>query len=249
MLEGRSREAIWRDGRFFDEIHMSVLADEWQGIAVASSGRGRRRPRLGAPRDRAPRRSDGGQPSPTRPWMTSRAGSEAAGAFRAHLEPGGTSVENPGLPRPSSRRRCRRRLPVRRPWTGCSCRPRVALDADVEAGEKLGAKSAEAARFILRAISRNWTGPDGRGAAGRTAPALAPRPYGSTTVTSAADRSRSAARPGWRSDRDAPGSRSGRPGSPNLAADVTSPAVAAVAAGTRLGVEGIVIDVPDAARG
>jgi hypothetical protein len=30
----------------------------------------------------------------------------------------------------------------------------VALDADVDAGEKLGAKSAEAARFILRAISR-----------------------------------------------------------------------------------------------
>ena len=30
----------------------------------------------------------------------------------------------------------------------------VALDADLEAGEKLGAKSAEAARFILRAISR-----------------------------------------------------------------------------------------------
>ena len=30
----------------------------------------------------------------------------------------------------------------------------VALDADVGAGEKLGGKSAEAARFILRAISR-----------------------------------------------------------------------------------------------
>ena len=30
----------------------------------------------------------------------------------------------------------------------------VALDADTDAGEKLGAKSAEAARFILRAISR-----------------------------------------------------------------------------------------------
>ena len=30
----------------------------------------------------------------------------------------------------------------------------VALDADGDAGEKLGGKSAEAARFILRAISR-----------------------------------------------------------------------------------------------
>jgi len=30
VVEGRSREAIWRDGRFFDEVHMSVLAEEWQ---------------------------------------------------------------------------------------------------------------------------------------------------------------------------------------------------------------------------
>ncbi len=30
----------------------------------------------------------------------------------------------------------------------------AALDADRDAGEKLGGKSAEAARFILRAISR-----------------------------------------------------------------------------------------------
>lgn len=32
VVEGRSREAIWRDGRFSDEIHMSVLAEEWQEI-------------------------------------------------------------------------------------------------------------------------------------------------------------------------------------------------------------------------
>jgi RimJ/RimL family protein N-acetyltransferase len=28
--EGRSREAIWRDGRWWDEIHMSVLEPEWR---------------------------------------------------------------------------------------------------------------------------------------------------------------------------------------------------------------------------
>lgn len=28
--EGRAREAIFRDGRFWDEIHMSVLASEWE---------------------------------------------------------------------------------------------------------------------------------------------------------------------------------------------------------------------------
>jgi len=30
VVEGRSREAIFRDGRYWDEIHMSVLADEWE---------------------------------------------------------------------------------------------------------------------------------------------------------------------------------------------------------------------------
>jgi RimJ/RimL family protein N-acetyltransferase len=30
VAEGRAREAIFRDGRFWDEIHMSVLASEWQ---------------------------------------------------------------------------------------------------------------------------------------------------------------------------------------------------------------------------
>lgn len=32
IVEGRSREAIWREGRFSDEIHMSILAEEWQAI-------------------------------------------------------------------------------------------------------------------------------------------------------------------------------------------------------------------------
>jgi RimJ/RimL family protein N-acetyltransferase len=29
-IEGRAREAIWRDGRWWDEIHMSVLEPEWR---------------------------------------------------------------------------------------------------------------------------------------------------------------------------------------------------------------------------
>jgi RimJ/RimL family protein N-acetyltransferase len=28
--EGRARDAIFRDGRYWDEIHMSILADEWE---------------------------------------------------------------------------------------------------------------------------------------------------------------------------------------------------------------------------
>ncbi len=28
-VEGRARESIWRDGRFWDELSMSILRDEW----------------------------------------------------------------------------------------------------------------------------------------------------------------------------------------------------------------------------
>jgi len=29
-IEGRARQAIFREGRFWDEIHMSVLLEEWE---------------------------------------------------------------------------------------------------------------------------------------------------------------------------------------------------------------------------
>ncbi len=30
LVEGRAREAIWRDGRYWDEIGMSILEDDWR---------------------------------------------------------------------------------------------------------------------------------------------------------------------------------------------------------------------------
>ena len=30
VVDGRARQAIFRDGRFWDEIHMSILLDEWE---------------------------------------------------------------------------------------------------------------------------------------------------------------------------------------------------------------------------
>jgi RimJ/RimL family protein N-acetyltransferase len=30
VVEGRARQAIFRDGQFWDEIHMSILLDEWE---------------------------------------------------------------------------------------------------------------------------------------------------------------------------------------------------------------------------
>ncbi|HEX5450977.1 MAG TPA: GNAT family protein [Candidatus Limnocylindrales bacterium] len=32
QIEGRAREAIWREGRWWDEISMSVLASEWRAM-------------------------------------------------------------------------------------------------------------------------------------------------------------------------------------------------------------------------
>jgi RimJ/RimL family protein N-acetyltransferase len=56
-VEGHAREAIWRDGRYWDEVAMSILEPEWRAIrasrgAVEIDGplaRGRRAPRRGAP--------------------------------------------------------------------------------------------------------------------------------------------------------------------------------------------------------
>lgn len=46
VVEGRSRQAIFRDGRFWDELHMSVLADEWRSRTGREPG--------GSSADRAP---------------------------------------------------------------------------------------------------------------------------------------------------------------------------------------------------
>jgi RimJ/RimL family protein N-acetyltransferase len=59
VVEGRSREAIWRDGRYWDEIHMSVLDDEWEHRrrpeatgAAEGPPAGRRRTLAGSPAGR-----------------------------------------------------------------------------------------------------------------------------------------------------------------------------------------------------
>ena len=41
VMEGRAREAIWRDGRWWDEITMSVLHSDWLAMrepAAAAAG-------------------------------------------------------------------------------------------------------------------------------------------------------------------------------------------------------------------
>jgi len=55
LTEGRAREAVWRDGRWWDELSMSLLAPEWQARRRAGV-RGVRGGPTGAPRDASPAR-------------------------------------------------------------------------------------------------------------------------------------------------------------------------------------------------
>ncbi|HLA17024.1 MAG TPA: GNAT family protein [Candidatus Limnocylindrales bacterium] len=36
-VEGRAREAIWRDGTYWDELFMSILRSDWKGVATVAS--------------------------------------------------------------------------------------------------------------------------------------------------------------------------------------------------------------------
>jgi RimJ/RimL family protein N-acetyltransferase len=43
VVEGRSRESIWRDGRWWDELAMSVLESDWRRLRPAADGDAARR--------------------------------------------------------------------------------------------------------------------------------------------------------------------------------------------------------------
>lgn len=55
--EGRSREAIRRDGRWWDEVHMSMLAPEWQARRAARAAVD-----AGVPTDALPESDEGRRP-------------------------------------------------------------------------------------------------------------------------------------------------------------------------------------------
>ena len=40
VVEGRAREAIWRDGQWWDEVSMSVLKSDWEALRDRSDGEG-----------------------------------------------------------------------------------------------------------------------------------------------------------------------------------------------------------------
>jgi RimJ/RimL family protein N-acetyltransferase len=61
IVEGRAREAIWRDGRWWDELSMSILATEWQARPARPARRG---PSVRAGRPLRPRLVVEGAPAP-----------------------------------------------------------------------------------------------------------------------------------------------------------------------------------------
>ena len=58
VIEGRAREAIWREGRWWDEISMSILDGDWEAL----HGRGRRPTRRAAGRGGEPTTGGSGGP-------------------------------------------------------------------------------------------------------------------------------------------------------------------------------------------
>lgn len=86
---------------------------------------------------------------------TGPAGEAARAAFRAHLEAKGHAVENARAAAAELEVALAAGALVRTPVLDRMLGDlAVVLDADTDAGGKLGAKSAEAARFITRAIAR-----------------------------------------------------------------------------------------------
>jgi len=41
VVEGLAREAIWREGRWWDEVSMSVLKGDWEALRDGTDGDGR----------------------------------------------------------------------------------------------------------------------------------------------------------------------------------------------------------------
>jgi RimJ/RimL family protein N-acetyltransferase len=74
VVEGRAREAIWRDGRFWDEIQMSILDTEWRAITED-------KPRA-VDENLGPMRS------------TARARSSVS-VYQSHVEGASTTIEEP----------------------------------------------------------------------------------------------------------------------------------------------------------
>ena len=150
VVEGRARQSIWRDGRYWDELQMSILDSDWAARRQEPGPVGRDRV---APNGDEPVPAARGRPEGLTMASSGPAADAARTEVRAIIDDKGHAVDNA--------RRAVARLDeafaagdlVRTPALDAMLGDlMVALEQDD--GQKLGGKSAEAARFILRAISR-----------------------------------------------------------------------------------------------
>ena len=163
MTEGRAREAIWRDGRWWDELHderprAGVAELALAGAAVADGqrrARAGRRPRIdGAPSGASSRgRLPVGTPAAVEPCHTGPAADAARADFRELMEAKGHAVEN-ARPRSDGLEAAFAAGALERTPALDGMLADLVLALEQDEGQKLGGKSAEAARFILRAIDR-----------------------------------------------------------------------------------------------
>ena len=159
VVEGRSRESIWRDGRWWDEMAMSVLESDWRARRDGLDGGGPAGDRGvgGRPGRRPDRGRIVGALGPLAGEVAMSSQGPAADAARAEVREliaaKGHAVDNA--------RAVVARLDEAFASGDLVKTPDLmtylddlgqALEQDE--GEKLGGKSAEAARFIMRAIDR-----------------------------------------------------------------------------------------------
>ena len=167
VIEGRARESIWRDGRWWDELAMSVLESDWRKRRAAAEAE------AGDATTAAPdgARASGSCPCPRARRVVGRvrsmaAGHRAAAMTTATVAADAARAEVRELIGAKGHAVDNARAAVARleaAFAAGDLERTPAMDqylADLmqaleqDEGQKLGGKSAEASRFILRAIDR-----------------------------------------------------------------------------------------------
>ena len=144
-IEGRLRDAITRDGHYFDEVQMGILAGEWLAATLRQRDRDTRIERVDeavAADERRPRRRRRGAARLPRDLSSARVTLRTTRARR--MERLESALSQGAL--------------MRTPRSDETLAD-LRLVLDQGDGDKLGGKSAEAARFITRRLGNSSTTP------------------------------------------------------------------------------------------
>ena len=168
VIEGRARESIWRDGRWWDELAMSVLESDWRKRRAAAEAEAAAAPTAGARRvpERPGRARAHGRRESVRLVRSMAPGHRAAAMTTETVAADAARAEIRELIAAKGHAVDNARAAVARleaAFAAGDLERTPAMDqflADLmqaleqDDGQKLGGKSAEASRFILRAVDR-----------------------------------------------------------------------------------------------